>query len=360
MSPLRPDRLSDLRDVARALDGERRAPFGGRPAARGATLRRVLLLAMLAVAVPTAWRVSTPCGLRPCAPPVDQTPTRRELEAPATIAVAQAPREEAAAVVREEFRATPREEPPPVVRAAPRAEAAVVREEPPTVPVEETRPPTDAVPRVPSTSVAALVANEREAGPPPVAPTRPASQPAPATGNASAARKPTHAAPIRAAAPPVPAAEPERAPTILAAREIVPATPRAVQPTPEAAAAAPPNLSGRWLVTNAIDATDYTAFSGLRIRFRIHLVQRGESVSGYGEKFTVNDEPLPESQRNPIELAGTVRGRDVLVRFLERGARRVSSGGFRWRVSPDGRTLQGTFDSTAAGTHGRSHASREG
>jgi len=144
---------------------------------------------------------------------------------------------------------------------------------------------------------------------------------------------------------------------ILAAREIVPATPRAA-PTPDAATAR--NLSGRWLVTNAIDATDYQAFSGLRIRFRVHLVQRGESLSGYGEKFTVNDEPLPSSQRSPIELAGTVRGRDVLVRFLEHGSRRVSSGGFRWRLSEDGRTLQGTFDSTAAGTHGRSHASREG
>jgi hypothetical protein len=48
------------------------------------------------------------------------------------------------------------------------------------------------------------------------------------------------------------------------------------------------------------------------------------------------------------------------MRFVEHGARRDSNGRFRWRVSPDGRRLDGTFDSTAADSAGRSHANREG
>jgi hypothetical protein len=121
-----------------------------------------------------------------------------------------------------------------------------------------------------------------------------------------------------------------------------------------------PNLTGRWLLTNAIDATNVPAFAGLRIRFRLELEQHGERLTGRGVKFTVDDKPVPPSQRTPIELEGTVRGRDVVVRFVERGTRRVSNGAFRWRLSPDGERLEGSFGSTAARSRGRSHASRDG
>jgi hypothetical protein len=114
------------------------------------------------------------------------------------------------------------------------------------------------------------------------------------------------------------------------------------------------------MVTNAIDEAEVAAFAGLRIRFRVRLEQHGDRIVGRGEKFTVDDKPVPASQRSPIELEGTVRGRDVLVRFVEHGSRRTSSGGMRWRISPDGDRLQGTFGSTAAGARGRSLASRDG
>jgi hypothetical protein len=121
-----------------------------------------------------------------------------------------------------------------------------------------------------------------------------------------------------------------------------------------------PNLAGRWMVTNAIQRTSYPAFRGLRVRFRVELEQHGNRITGRGRKFTIDDKPIPPDQRNPIVLEGTVRGRDVFVRFVEHGTRRDSNGGFRWRLSPDGQRLEGTFDSTAADTAGRSHANREG
>jgi hypothetical protein len=121
-----------------------------------------------------------------------------------------------------------------------------------------------------------------------------------------------------------------------------------------------PDVSGRWLLTNAVDATSYGPYAGMRVRFRVRLEQHGDRIVGRGEKFTVDDEPVPPAQRSPITLEGTIHGRDVTVRFVERGTRRTSEGGFRWRVSPDGKRLQGTFESTAAGARGRSHASRDG
>jgi hypothetical protein len=141
-----------------------------------------------------------------------------------------------------------------------------------------------------------------------------------------------------------------------AAKPAIALAPRA-SATPDAGTS--PNISGRWMITNAIEATSRDEFAGLRIRFRIQLEQRGDRITGRGVKFSVNDEPVPRRQQSRIILAGTVHGRDAVVRFVEHGTRRTSTGGFHWRVSPDGTRLQGTFDSAAANTRGRSQASRD-
>ena len=114
------------------------------------------------------------------------------------------------------------------------------------------------------------------------------------------------------------------------------------------------------MLTNAIHRTSHPAFRGLRIRFRIELEQHGDRITGRGRKFTIDDRPIPPNQRTPIVLEGTVHGRDVVMRFVEHGSRRDSNGGFRWRISSDGQSLEGTFDSTAADAAGPSHAHREG
>lgn len=132
----------------------------------------------------------------------------------------------------------------------------------------------------------------------------------------------------------------------------------AVPPTPTRRAA--PTLSGRWTVTNAIETTNRRAFTGLRIRFRIELEQRGDRLTGRGVKVAVDEKRLPRRQQTRIVLAGTIRGEEAVVRFVEHGTRRASTGGFRWRISPDGRRLQGTFDSNAAASRGRSDATRDG
>ena len=121
----------------------------------------------------------------------------------------------------------------------------------------------------------------------------------------------------------------------------------------------PPNLSGRWLVTNVIDTTTHSRFAGLRIGFRVAIEQHGDAITGRGEKHSVDGQPVPRRQRTPILFEGTVRGREAVVRFVEHGARTVSRGAFRWHLSSDGGDLEGTFESTAARSHGRSHARRE-
>jgi hypothetical protein len=123
---------------------------------------------------------------------------------------------------------------------------------------------------------------------------------------------------------------------------------------------APPDVSGPWDLTNAIDFTTYPDFAGLRIRFRVRLEQHGDRITGRGTKWAVNGELLPPRQRTPIALDGSIQGRDVVLRFVEQGTRRLSNGGFRWRLSADGARMHGTFDSSAAGARGSSHARRSG
>lgn len=120
------------------------------------------------------------------------------------------------------------------------------------------------------------------------------------------------------------------------------------------------NLSGAWLVTNTIQESSRGGFRGLRIRFRVELRQDGSRLTGTGRKFTVDDRPVAPGERTPIELEGEIRDDEVVLRFVEHGRWRTTRGAFRWRLSSDGERLVGSFDSTAAASSGVSSARRGG
>ncbi len=341
---LPPHRLDDLFALAKALTarpGPGGAPTKPRRFPRGAVY---LMVAVVTATMTFAWRAVAPCGFRPSPTAVSDMPPLRD-----TVAVALAPQGET----------DPSDDP---------AEAPAME------------PTSDQVERLDTTRIDGILAAQRatpiaEVGVPPRAPT-PRRAP---VGKPTVVRAPVAAATIvlRPTATPLPeptsnAAFEGDAPPIVV--EPPPPRPRGdgwvaradrdrydphddVEPADETDSE--PDVSGRWLLTNAIAATSYGPYAGMRIRFRVRLEQHGDRIVGRGEKFTVDDRPVPPGQRTPIEIEGTIEGREVSVRFVERGTRRTSSGGFRWRVSPDGKRLQGTFRSTAAGTEGPSHASRE-
>lgn len=165
---------------------------------------------------------------------------------------------------------------------------------------------------------------------------------------------------VRSWSVPVEPARPERIESSAVLTLLAPShDPIAVETETPPATAAPPNLSGHWLVTNVVDRTTYSRFAGLRIGFRIDIEQHGNAITGRGEKYAVDEQPVPRRQRTPIAFEGRVHGHEAVVRFVEHGTRRVSHGAFHWRISPDGANLEGTFESSAAGTHGRSRADRD-
>ena len=118
------------------------------------------------------------------------------------------------------------------------------------------------------------------------------------------------------------------------------------------------NLNGSWEIRNVVNSTSVPGYRGLHLTYRIRLRQEGGRISGDGEKWAENDRRIPAAQRTPIHVSGEVVGREVRVRFTERGSHRISAGSFRWHLAPDGGSFSGTFASNAADSRGSSAAVR--
>lgn len=118
-----------------------------------------------------------------------------------------------------------------------------------------------------------------------------------------------------------------------------------------------PMLSGEWSLTNEVQATDFKAFEGLQLEYRLTLSQDGVIVTGRGEKWSENGREIPSTRRTPISVAGTLYQNRLELSFTEAGTRRTSAGRFIWQVSDEGE-MRGTFSSDAASSRGSSYVRR--
>jgi penicillin-binding protein 1A len=118
------------------------------------------------------------------------------------------------------------------------------------------------------------------------------------------------------------------------------------------------DLSGWWEMTNRIESTNYAAYKGLRLGYRVQLEQDGNRLTGRGQKWTEDGRTLSSGARTPITVTGSIDGRTVTLRFTEHGTRRTTSGTFNWQLSADRTALRGSFSSSAADTSGSSTARR--
>ena len=116
------------------------------------------------------------------------------------------------------------------------------------------------------------------------------------------------------------------------------------------------DVSGRWELSNRIVTTDYDAYRGLNLGYRLTLRQDGRRVTGTGVKVSENGSPV--GRPTPIRVTGRIEGSTVMLSFTEEGTERTSAGTFRWQLSPDGSSLRGSFFSDAANTNGPSSARR--
>jgi len=155
-------------------------------------------------------------------------------------------------------------------------------------------------------------------------------------------------------APPVPPSEVNRPDDQVAGqqgREAPPAGGRGAAGT-----AAAVNLAGWWQVTNSGDAAGGEG-RGART-YRVALRQEGARVTGEGEEWGEDGRRLSGGAGTRIQLSGSIAGREVRLRYTERGPGGTASGTITWRLAGGGDELSGSFSSAGADGSGASSAVR--
>lgn len=145
------------------------------------------------------------------------------------------------------------------------------------------------------------------------------------------------------------ATEPQRAPEEVDSAPVE----RIDEPGEETPAAGdePVHVGGQWELVHDVEATSYRPYEGMRLGYRILLVQQGNRVYGRGQKVSENGVTLPPGQRTPIDVAGRIEDGQLVLNFTEIGPSRTSRGTIRWRLAP-GAELHGRFASDAANSSG--------
>jgi uncharacterized protein DUF4388 len=131
------------------------------------------------------------------------------------------------------------------------------------------------------------------------------------------------------------------------------------QPTVDQPVTVARDLTGKWNVVNNVQKTSYRSFQNMNIGFELTISQNGKSFTGSGRKVSENGRSLPAGSRTPIEVKGSIDGNRVEATFFENGTLRKTNGRFVWRLDQASGGLSGTFVTTAAGSSGKSAATRE-
>ena len=116
-------------------------------------------------------------------------------------------------------------------------------------------------------------------------------------------------------------------------------------------------ITGLWSLTTHVDSSTYDRYRGLTLGYTLQLQQRGNRITGSGQKVSENGQSLQSASRTPITLEGMLNGQRVELKFIERGTLRTSGGTLVMDVGDDG-SLRGTFSSDAAQSRGTSQATR--
>ncbi|KKT86586.1 MAG: hypothetical protein UW86_C0028G0008 [Microgenomates group bacterium GW2011_GWA1_Microgenomates_45_10] len=123
------------------------------------------------------------------------------------------------------------------------------------------------------------------------------------------------------------------------------------------------NLSGEWGVINTVENSDYNPYVSLKVIWKMHILQNGDSVSGSGEKIKdiqldgLENEFEP-TKRESVEITGYIEKNyfhksRVFINVIQFGQLRKSRATYILKYESDSR-LVGTFVTTAGNSRGTS------
>ena len=120
------------------------------------------------------------------------------------------------------------------------------------------------------------------------------------------------------------------------------------------------DLTGRWQVLHRIERSTIARYAGLEIEVDVMLTQRGDKVSGTGEKFIVGWELARRDEASRLTLEGRVENANVQLAIVERSPKhpeREIVGEIIWKAMTAD-MLIGSFRVDAAESRGSSRALR--
>jgi hypothetical protein len=130
-----------------------------------------------------------------------------------------------------------------------------------------------------------------------------------------------------------------------------------------------PNLTGVWECELITGTTDYRPYEGMKLWYRVSILQSGTEISGLGElhreSSSVGDRSYEGSSRRKVEITGCVTKRilrpDLIhLAWSEEGQLRTFSSVFFLHISGSRTSggLWGRYVSTAANSRGYSNWNR--
>lgn len=123
------------------------------------------------------------------------------------------------------------------------------------------------------------------------------------------------------------------------------------------------NLSGEWEVENTVMDSSYNPYPGIRVVWRLHILQNGDSLSGSGEK--IKEIRLDQTEfeyepkdRDSVGLTGYIEKSYILkdrvfITSIQDGKLRKTRATYTLKRDNDN-ALIGTFITTAADSRGSS------
>jgi hypothetical protein len=118
------------------------------------------------------------------------------------------------------------------------------------------------------------------------------------------------------------------------------------------------DLTGWWRLTVMIQSSSYVPYKGLRVAYKIHLIQSLDQIDGRGEKWWEDGKELPYSQHDVIELKGNIDGLRCNLGYVLNGQQRTTSGSFTFDIVRDETSYEGTFSGTGADVSGTATLAR--
>jgi hypothetical protein len=125
-----------------------------------------------------------------------------------------------------------------------------------------------------------------------------------------------------------------------------------------------PHVSGIWEAVLITEKSSYTAYSGMKLWYRITLIQSGSAITGVGEldrehSLAKGARSYENSGRRPVEITGTIEKRisrpdQIHIMWSEYGDKRKFSNVFLLNISGSKTRggLWGRYASTAANSIG--------